>query len=225
MYPYSFVWVGWMLTVLWFSPKGGAAERFLGNKELQPVRWAVARCDVKLGNGILMNLSWIRTSLVIWDSTVAPRHAAPCSHCRCPTCRCVGWTLTTVALGLIQRRVWKVSDRDVISSGVAWVGIWWTCFNSHTLMTPGFGVLHCKYIRLTEAFAPPEIVAGQVLMILSLILGLEVFIPWGKSVLGRKKPRQSGQRSSLLVHSACQLLWCHSYLSCGTWALWWPTRP
>lgn len=82
---------------------------------------------------------------------------------------CVGWTPTTVALGLIQWRVWKVSNRDVISSGVAWVGIWRTCFNSHTLMTPGFAVLRCKYIRLTEAFAPPVIVAGQVLMILSLI--------------------------------------------------------
>lgn len=65
-----------------------------------------------------------------------------------------------------------MSDRDVISSGVAWVGIWRTCFNSHSLMNPGFATLHCKYIRLTEAFAPPEIVAGQVLMILSLILGL-----------------------------------------------------
>lgn len=85
---------------------------------------------------------------------------------------CVGWTLTAVALGLIQWRVWQVSDREVISSGVAWVGIWRACFNSHTLVTPGFRVMHCKYISLTEAFTPPEIVAGQVLMILSLLVGL-----------------------------------------------------
>lgn len=84
----------------------------------------------------------------------------------------VGWTLTAVALGLIQWRVWQVSDREVISSGVAWVGIWRACFNSPTLVTPGFRVMHCKYISLTEAFTPPEIMAGQVLMLLSLLVGL-----------------------------------------------------
>ncbi|XP_034533585.1 claudin-34-like [Notolabrus celidotus] len=85
---------------------------------------------------------------------------------------CVGWTLTAVALGLIQWRIWQVSDREIITSGEAWVGIWRACFNSHTLVTPGFMVMHCKYISLTEAFTPPEIVAGQVLMLLSLLLGL-----------------------------------------------------
>lgn len=85
---------------------------------------------------------------------------------------CVGWTLTGVALGLIQWRVWLVSDREVISSGVAWVGIWRTCFNSHTLVTPGFKVMHCSYISPTEAFTPPEIVTAQVLMLLSLLVGL-----------------------------------------------------
>lgn len=85
---------------------------------------------------------------------------------------CVGWSLTAVALGLIQWRVWHVADREVISSGVAWVGIWRTCFNSQTLVTPGLMVMHCKYISLTEAFTPPEIAAGQVLMLLSLLVGL-----------------------------------------------------
>ncbi|KAI3365856.1 hypothetical protein L3Q82_000839 [Scortum barcoo] len=84
----------------------------------------------------------------------------------------IGWTLTAMALGLIQWRVWLVSDRGVISSGVAWVGIWRACFNSHTLVTPGFRVMHCEYISLTEVFTPPEIVAGQVLMLLSLLAGL-----------------------------------------------------
>nr|XP_020447713.1 claudin-34-like [Monopterus albus]XP_020447714.1 claudin-34-like [Monopterus albus]XP_020447715.1 claudin-34-like [Monopterus albus]XP_020447716.1 claudin-34-like [Monopterus albus] len=85
---------------------------------------------------------------------------------------CVGWTLTAVAMGLVQWRDWKVSDRAVISSGVAWVGIWKACFNSHTLVSPGFKDMHCQYISLSEAFTPPEIVAGQVLMVLSLLLGL-----------------------------------------------------
>ncbi|XP_053273534.1 claudin-34-like [Pleuronectes platessa] len=85
---------------------------------------------------------------------------------------CVGWTLTAVAFGLIQWRVWLVSDSEVISSGLAWVGLWRTCFNSHTLVSPGFKIMHCRYIGLTEAFTPPEIRAGQVLMVLSLLAGL-----------------------------------------------------
>ncbi|XP_038571239.1 claudin-34-like [Micropterus salmoides] len=85
---------------------------------------------------------------------------------------CVGWTTTAMALGLIQWRVWVVSDREFISSGVAWVGVWRVCFNSHTLVTPGFKVMYCKSISLTEDFTPPDIVAGQVLMILSLLVGL-----------------------------------------------------
>lgn len=85
---------------------------------------------------------------------------------------CVGWALTGVALGLIQWRVWLVSDTEVISSGVAWVGVWRTCFHSHTLVTPAFRVMHCSSISATEAFTPPEIVAAQVLMLLSLLVGL-----------------------------------------------------
>ncbi|XP_028255629.1 claudin-34-like [Parambassis ranga] len=85
---------------------------------------------------------------------------------------CVGWTLTAVALGLIQWRVWQVSDRRFISSGVAWVGIWRVCFNSHTVVSPGFRGMHCRSISLTEAFTPPEIVAAQVLMFLSVLAGI-----------------------------------------------------
>nr|XP_019959648.1 PREDICTED: claudin-34-like [Paralichthys olivaceus] len=58
---------------------------------------------------------------------------------------CVGWTLTTVALGLIQWRIWQVSDQEVISSGVAWVGIWRACFNSHNVVSPSFRIMHCRF--------------------------------------------------------------------------------
>lgn len=85
---------------------------------------------------------------------------------------CVGWTLTAVALGLIQWRVWLVADTEVVSSGVTWVGLWRACFNSHASVTPGFRVMHCRYIGLTEAFTPPEVAAGQVLMVLSVLVGL-----------------------------------------------------
>lgn len=84
----------------------------------------------------------------------------------------VGWTLTAVSLGLIQWRIWQVSDREVITSGEAWVGLWRACFNSHAVVSPGFLATHCEYISLTEAFTPPEIAAGQVLMLLSLLTGL-----------------------------------------------------
>ncbi|CAK6977907.1 claudin-34-like [Scomber scombrus] len=85
---------------------------------------------------------------------------------------CVGWTFTAMAIGLVQWRIWKVPDSEVISSGVAWVGLWRVCFNSHTLVTPGFKYMHCKYIGLTDAYTPPEIASGQVLMLLSVLVGL-----------------------------------------------------
>ncbi|XP_061745295.1 claudin-34-like [Nerophis ophidion] len=85
---------------------------------------------------------------------------------------CTGWILTAVALGLVQWRVWVVKDHKAISSGVAWVGLWRACFNSHTQVSPGFVVTHCSYISLLEASTPPEIVAGQVLMLLSVLVGL-----------------------------------------------------
>uniref|UniRef100_A0A3Q2VAP9 Claudin 34 n=1 Tax=Haplochromis burtoni TaxID=8153 RepID=A0A3Q2VAP9_HAPBU len=85
---------------------------------------------------------------------------------------CLGWMLTGVALGLIQWRVWQVSDRAVITSGVAWVGLWRVCFASHTVVSEGFKVMYCRYIMLTDSFTPPEIAAGQVLMLLSLLVGV-----------------------------------------------------
>lgn len=85
---------------------------------------------------------------------------------------CLGWMLTAVALGLVQWRVWLVSDRDIITSGVAWVGLWRTCFNSHTEVSAGFRVMYCRSISLMETFTPPEMAAGQVLMLLSLLVGL-----------------------------------------------------
>ncbi|XP_056287112.1 claudin-34-like [Pseudoliparis swirei] len=85
---------------------------------------------------------------------------------------CVGWALTAVALGLVQWRVWLVSDREAISSGVAWVGLWRACFYSHTHVTPGLLVMHCESMGLTEAFTPPEVAAGQVLMLVSLLAGI-----------------------------------------------------
>ncbi|TNN84586.1 Claudin-34 [Liparis tanakae] len=90
---------------------------------------------------------------------------------------CVGWALTAAALGLVQWRVWLVSDRQAISSGVGlWracggpvAGLWRACFYSHTHVTSGLLAMHCESMGLTEAFTPPEVEAGQVLMLVSLL--------------------------------------------------------
>lgn len=84
----------------------------------------------------------------------------------------MGWTLTAVALGLVDWRVWRVDDTGVITSGVVWVGLWRACFHSYAVVSPGLQMMFCKAIDATEAFAPPEIIAGQVLMLMSLLVGL-----------------------------------------------------
>ncbi|XP_056157472.1 claudin-34-like [Lampris incognitus] len=84
---------------------------------------------------------------------------------------CVGWTLTTATMGLIQWRVWYVADKSVISSGVAWVGIWRACFNSHTLVTPELRVMFCRGMGIAQDFTPPEVAVAQVLLPLSILVG------------------------------------------------------
>ncbi|KAG7276283.1 hypothetical protein CRUP_015606 [Coryphaenoides rupestris] len=47
---------------------------------------------------------------------------------------CVAWILIMATAGLNEWRLWYVPDATaVVSSGVAWVGIWRACFYSHTL--------------------------------------------------------------------------------------------
>ncbi|XP_073682338.1 claudin-34 [Garra rufa] len=84
----------------------------------------------------------------------------------------VGWTLVIVTVGLVEWRVWEVSDLSVITSGLAWIGIWRVCFYSHAPILSGNQIMFCQRIRLSESYTPPEIAAAQVLMLLALILGL-----------------------------------------------------
>lgn len=84
----------------------------------------------------------------------------------------MGWILTAVALGLIKWRAWEVLQSEFITSGLAWVGLWRVCFVSHTVVSPGYQYMYCSSIGITEAFTPPEIAAGQVLMMLSVVVGL-----------------------------------------------------
>lgn len=84
----------------------------------------------------------------------------------------VGWILIIATAGLVEWRVWEVSDLSVITSGLAWVGIWRVCFYSHVLILSNNQIMFCQRIHLSESFTPPEIATAQVLMLVALILGL-----------------------------------------------------
>ncbi|KAL2087917.1 hypothetical protein ACEWY4_016745 [Coilia grayii] len=83
----------------------------------------------------------------------------------------VGWILTMVTIGLVQWRVWVVTDVSIISSGLAWVGIWKVCFYSHKVVTER-GALYCQKMGISDSFVPTEIVTAQILMLVALVLGL-----------------------------------------------------
>lgn len=80
----------------------------------------------------------------------------------------LAWILIMTTTGLNEWRLWHVSDVSVITSGVAWVGIWRTCFYSHALPR----MENCHSIAISDHFAPAEIPVAQVLMVLALICGL-----------------------------------------------------
>ncbi|XP_018409005.1 PREDICTED: claudin-34 [Nanorana parkeri] len=83
----------------------------------------------------------------------------------------VGWILGFVATGLVQWRVWYVTNTTVITSGIAWVGIWRTCFFSHILVSTNQKVMYCKEYSVTDSFVPREIFVAQGLMLTAIILG------------------------------------------------------
>ncbi|XP_062869457.1 claudin-34-like [Trichomycterus rosablanca] len=83
----------------------------------------------------------------------------------------IGWILTIVSIGLVQWRIWEVTDISVITSGQAWVGIWRVCFFTHVLQTSELQIMYCQKMQLTDPFIPSEIAAAQALMLLAFILG------------------------------------------------------
>ncbi|CAG5862103.1 claudin-3 isoform 1-T2 [Menidia menidia] len=90
----------------------------------------------------------------------------------------VAWILTMAAVGLNEWRLWQVDGVPVIASGEAWVGIWRACFHSHAFPAAE----QCRAIGLSDAFAPPEIPAAQVLMMLALVCGLAGNVSAGAAV-------------------------------------------
>ncbi|KAI4794383.1 hypothetical protein KUCAC02_032098 [Chaenocephalus aceratus] len=80
----------------------------------------------------------------------------------------LAWILTVATTGLNEWRLWFVSDVSVVTSGVAWVGIWRACFYSHALPV----IENCRSISISDSFAPAEIPVAQVLMVSALVCGL-----------------------------------------------------
>ncbi|XP_019936484.1 claudin-34 [Paralichthys olivaceus] len=80
----------------------------------------------------------------------------------------LAWIITMATAGLNEWRLWHVDDVSVITSGVAWVGIWRVCFYTHVLSQMEF----CRSISISDSFLPLEIPVAQVLMVLAAICGL-----------------------------------------------------
>ncbi|XP_071368616.1 claudin-34 [Centroberyx affinis] len=80
----------------------------------------------------------------------------------------VAWILTMITAGLNEWRLWYVADLSVVTSGVAWVGIWRACFYSHALPEMEF----CRSIGIADGFVPVEISAAQALMAAAIVCGL-----------------------------------------------------
>ncbi|XP_061680276.1 claudin-34 [Syngnathoides biaculeatus] len=84
---------------------------------------------------------------------------------------CLGWILTMATAGTDEWRLWHVDPENrtaVITSGVAWVGIWRACFHSHA--TPEME--NCQSMGVSDGFVPPEIRAAQVLLVSAALGGL-----------------------------------------------------
>lgn len=80
----------------------------------------------------------------------------------------LSWIITMATVGLDDWRLWFVDNTTVISSGVAWIGIWRVCFYSHVLSE----IEICQSLSISESFLPVEIKLAQVLMMLAVIIGL-----------------------------------------------------
>ncbi|XP_072539106.1 claudin-34 [Salminus brasiliensis] len=80
----------------------------------------------------------------------------------------LGLILTAATSGMNDWRVWYMDEQSVITSHMAWVGVWRACFYSHVHDT--FEV--CQNIGITDSFTPPEIAAAQVLCMAAIPMGI-----------------------------------------------------
>ncbi|NXJ14864.1 CLD34 protein, partial [Odontophorus gujanensis] len=84
----------------------------------------------------------------------------------------IGWILCTISMGLVDWRVWHVDNTTIISSGVAWVGIWKVCFISYIHVSPGYKEQFCHKFSGYDSSIPGEIYAAQGLLVIAMVTGL-----------------------------------------------------
>ncbi|XP_039396080.1 claudin-34-like [Mauremys reevesii] len=83
----------------------------------------------------------------------------------------LGWILCIISMGQMHWRVWHTSDATIISSGIAWVGIWKVCFNSHRKVSRELWIMFCHRFCFNDAFIPQEISVARVLVLAGIVLG------------------------------------------------------
>nr|XP_033803891.1 claudin-34 [Geotrypetes seraphini] len=83
----------------------------------------------------------------------------------------VGWILSSITTGLVQWRVWHVANTTIITSGIAWIGIWRSCFFSDILISSSLKTMYCQEFSVNDSFLPREIFVAQGLMLVAVILG------------------------------------------------------
>ncbi|XP_009982459.1 PREDICTED: claudin-5 [Tauraco erythrolophus] len=75
-------------------------------------------------------------------------------------------------MGIVEWRVWYVYNTTIISSGIAWVGIWRVCFISDVLVSPGYKEQFCHKFSGYDSSIPQEIYAAQGLLLIAMFMGL-----------------------------------------------------
>ncbi|KAL2089502.1 hypothetical protein ACEWY4_014190 [Coilia grayii] len=81
----------------------------------------------------------------------------------------LGWILTFCSVGINEWRLWYVSDDSVITSGVAWVGVFRACFYSHVISNMAE---RCRFMAITDSFLPTDIIVTQILIMTAVVMGL-----------------------------------------------------
>uniref|UniRef100_A0A452HYE2 Claudin 34 n=1 Tax=Gopherus agassizii TaxID=38772 RepID=A0A452HYE2_9SAUR len=83
----------------------------------------------------------------------------------------LGWILCIISKRQMHWRVWHTSNTTIISSGIAWVGIWKVCFNSHGKVSRELWIMFCHRFCFNDAFIPQEISVALVLVLAGIVLG------------------------------------------------------
>lgn len=82
----------------------------------------------------------------------------------------LGWILCLISMTLVQWRVWHIENSTLISSGIAWIGIWDVCFVLNASVSDGDDTLFCQPLSMFDSFIPKEIFIAQDIMSLCCIV-------------------------------------------------------